>query len=176
MDPRFKKKIVISFSIIGVSIIGFGVAFYFLYVDLTAQTKKIYADRVAIAERANIIDSLSSLKRDSVEADTYRAAINQLLIPESQLLDFPRWIDGLARVRQVQSSFSFSGDQTQAAADAPGHISFSLGAQGSLPNIIDFLKDVEFRSPRFLVELDSIDATKNGVDYRVSTNGRVFFK
>ncbi len=176
MVSHFKRDLIISFSIIAGSIAVFGTLFYFLSQDLYLQSGKISADRSIINQRAATIDSLNNLKKDAPNADVYLKAMNKLLVPQDQLFDFSRWLDGIARVRQVGMSFHFNGNIVSSQGNSPSYIAFSLDLNGGIQNLLDFLKDVEFRSPRFLVRIDNFDFTKNDRGYRILSNGRVFFK
>lgn len=176
MQDYFKRELIISFSVIGISIVFFGALFYVLAGDISSKAQKISDDRAAALERAAAVDAIAGLKQGEPEAAKYRSAMDQLLVPEAQLLDVPKWLDGLARVRQVGETFAFQGNQVPAAGDTPGYINFSLGITGNFDSMLDFLKDVELRSPRFLVQLDKVELTSLDGSYQGSTNGRVFFK
>ena len=176
MPNRFKRSLVISGSVILGSVAIFAVAMYFLSQNLQNESEKIAAERIIISGRTAVLDSLASLKTNKAQADVYANAMNEILVMQDRLIDFPRWIDGLARGRNVASSFSFSGDVVQPGASNPGYANFSLSASGAVGDVIDFLKDVEFRVPRFLVDFTNIDFSGSGSNYRVSLSGKVFFK
>lgn len=177
MGPNhFKRELVISFSIIGGSIIVFGIVLYFLSKDLTSRANKLTVDRLFISQRAATIAALASLKTDAPKADMYLQAMSKFLVSQDQLFDFPRWLDGIARSRQVGMNFSFQGSQTPPQGDMPGFISFSLDLSGELSNLVDFLKDIEFKSTRFLVAIDNFDLRRSDSGYRILANGKVFFK
>lgn len=176
MPNHFKQEITLSLSIIGGSIIVFGVLLYFLSQDVVSQADKIVADRLVVSQRATAIEALAELKNNKPKANAYFEAMNKILVTQDQLLDFPRWLDGLARVRQVGMNFSFHGTQNPSTGSSPGFISFSLDLTGASQNLIDFMKDIEFRSPRFLATIDNFDFTRKESGYRIMANGKVFFK
>ena len=154
----------------------FGAVLYFLSRSLSLEANEIAADRLLISQRVAAIAAFAGSKTDAPKAGIYLEAMNKLLVSQDQLIDFPRWLNGLARVRQVGINFSFRGNQTPPQGDSPGFISFSLDLTGESSNMIDFIKDVEFRSPRFLAVMDNFDLTRNDSGYRILANGRVFFK
>jgi len=154
----------------------FAAILYFLSRDLQFQAEKIVADRALINRRAAVLGALADLKRDAPQADVYKRAMDKLLVSQDQLLDFSRWLDGLARVRQIGLNFSFRGSQVAPQGDAPGYIAFSLDLAGKLNNLVEFLKDLESLSPRFLVGLDGVDLTGDGSSYRILSQGKVFFR
>ncbi len=173
---HFKQEVRLSFAIIGGSIIAFGAMLYFLSQDFLSQADSVAADRLIITERAAAIGVLAGLKTDAPKAAPYLEAMNKILPPQDQLLDFRRWIDELARTRKVGMSFAFQGTQTPSHGDSPGFISFSLDITGLPSNLVDFMKDLEYKSPHFLVALDNLDFSKSVPNYRILINARVFFK
>ncbi|MBI4087453.1 MAG: hypothetical protein HY434_01335 [Candidatus Liptonbacteria bacterium] len=172
----FRRELTVNFSIIIGSMVVFAGILYFFSQELSSEAEKIVARRLLINQRVSAIGTLAALKKDAPQADAYLHAMNWLLVAQDQLLEFPRWLDGLARVRQTGIKFSFHGNQVAPRENSPGYIPFSLDLQGGLQNLTDFLKDVEFQSPRFLAEIDNFDITKNESGYRLSANGRVFFQ
>lgn len=166
----------ISFGIIGAAFVVFGAALYFLANDMAVQTKQIVLDRNLISERAAIIGVLADLKSNASQADRYRQAMDKILVKQDQLIDFPRWLEGLARSRGITFTFSFNGDPAPPTAAYPGYIGFSLSSGGSFGGLLDFLKDAESRSPQFLIDIASVDLNGGGSNYLISMSGRVFFK
>ncbi len=176
MPNHFRRELIVSLAIVGGSILIFASILYFLSEDLSFQAEKVVADRALINQRAAILGALADLKKDASQADIYKRAMDKILVLQDQLLDFPHWLDGLSRAHQVGLSFSFQGSQVPPQGETPGYIAFSLDLTGKLGDLIDFLKDVEFQSPRFLVSLDNVGLTKGDSAYRISSQGRVFFR
>ncbi|MBU6500637.1 MAG: hypothetical protein KGJ89_04260 [Patescibacteria group bacterium] len=176
MQNNFRRELFINFGVIVAVILIFGAVFYWFTGELSSQANQIAADRTLISKRTSAIAVLADLKDNSAQANTYKQAIDKVLVSQDQLLTFPNWLDSLARARQVTLSFSFQGNQTAPQGDSPGYIQFSINASGDLSNIISFIKDVEFQSPQFLVSLDGFSLSGAGSNYSVSLGGRVFFK
>lgn len=151
-------------------------ALYFLSQDLRSQVDQIVAGRASISERALMLESLADLKRTASQADVYKRAMDTVLVTQDQLIDFPRWLDSLARGRGVVFNFNFTGDPVQPHDTNAGYIGFTLIVNGTLDKIIASMEDVESKAPRFLVELDNFDLSGGGSDYRIFSNGRVFFR
>ncbi len=173
----FRKELIIGAAIFfgGMLIITAGL--YFLSNDITSKASTIVIDRALIGDRAQAIESLAGLKKNLSEAERYQKAIDKILVPQDQLIDFGRWLDGLARTRQVALSSAFDGTEVLPQAETLGSIGFSIDVSGALPNLLDFIRDVEVRSPRFLVDMVSFDMTRlSGSDYRATSRGRVYFK
>lgn len=176
MFNHFRRELIFGLAFIGGGIVVFTSAIYFFSQDLESRADKVVSDRTLINQRAAALGALADLKRDSPPADIYKRAMDKILVSQDQLLDFPRWLDGLARVRRIGLNFSFQGNQIAPGENAAGYVAFSLDLIGKLDDLVDFLKDVEFRSPRFLISLEGIDLTRNGTDYRILSQGKVFFK
>ncbi len=166
----------ISVALIVGGIAALSFALYVLSGDIVTEADKIIADRALIARRAQGIGALADLKRDAILAQSYKDAMTKLLVPQDKLFDFPHWLDGLASSRHVSASFSFDGTQSLPQPNFPGFNGFNLSVSGNnMQDVIDFIKDVEFRTPEFLVDISSFDITKNGDNYSVAMRGRIFF-
>ncbi len=145
--------------------------------DIASKASTIMTDRALIGDRSRALESLAGLKKDLPQAKRYQAAIDKILVAQDQLINFGRWLDGLARLRQVTISSAFDGTEIQPQDGALGSIGFTIDASGALPNLLDVLRDVELRSPRFLVDIIGFDLTRvSGSDYGVTAHGRVYFK
>lgn len=147
-----------------------------LSADVQAQADRIQKDRVLIRERSASIGALAELKARASQATLYEQKLNAFLPAQEQLLDFPRTLDNLARIRKVSLSFAFQGGQVTPQGGMPGAVGFTLDVAGAFPDILSFLNDVEIEPPRFLADLGSFDITRSGDSYRLLMPGRVFFK
>lgn len=147
-----------------------------LALDIEAQAGRIAEDRILLRDRTASVAALAELKMRAPQALAYEQKLNAFLPAQEQLLDFPRTLDNLARVRQVALNFAFQGGQTAPQGDTPGSVGFSLDITGTFEDIQGFLKDVELEPPRFLAAFDSFDVMRSGEDYRFLGQGRVFFK
>lgn len=166
----------ISLAILFGGTLVISAGFYFLSSDIDAQTAKIILDRALISQRSQAIAGLAELKRDEAQAKVYRDAMSALLVTQDQLIEFPHWLDDLARKRGVSLSFSFDPSPTLPQEGAPGYSGFSITVSGAIQSDIDFIRDVESRAPRFLVKLTNLDVTRSGAEYRIMSHGQVYFK
>jgi hypothetical protein len=176
MPNHFRRELTISAIVIFGGLAIFSAVFYLLSSDLISQTGKIVADKALLAKRTATLEALASLKKDAAGAVLYKQAMDRLLVSQDQLIDFPKWLDSLARVRQIGLNFSFTGDQVPPGIDTPGYIIFSIDINGALDNLIAFIRDIELQSPRFLVALSGFDLNKTDSNYRITSQGRVFFR
>ena len=176
MQPYFKHELLVGLSIIFGGILVFGITSFLLSVDIDTQAKEAAFARALIAERGAAFGALAELKQGASEAARYKEAMNKILVTQDQLIDFPRWREGLARGRGLSFSFSFQGGPTGASDSLPAYIPFSMRAAGGQENIIGFLKEVELQSPRFLINLETFSVRGGGGGYEFSGNGKVFFR
>jgi hypothetical protein len=172
----FKRKLILSFSIITVSVAGATAALYFLSGNIASQVKKVQADRSLINQDTSALDTVSVLREQLPQATAYEAAIDQLLPTQDGLIAFGDWVNTIAEAHQVTATVSFMGSPMPPSATAPGASDFSLEVDGPLDNIVAFLTDIESQSSGFLLQISSFDiAESNGSD-RLTGQGNVFFR
>lgn len=176
MGGHFRKRMVLGVLSIAGSIAVFGALLYWISGVLSDQAAAIVAARSVVEQQAQLVASLAVLKTMKPEVDKYRQALDALLPVKDDLVNFPAWIDGLSRAHQVGDTFAFQSKAVAAGEAQAGSIGFSLDAQGTYGDLADFLKDVEFKAPRYLVTLDGITLKRNGSTYRASVQGTVFFR
>lgn len=170
-----KNQLIISFSIIVVSVVAATVALYLISGDIAAQVKTIQADRASISQDTGALTLVSDLKKQESQVDGYQAAIDQLLPTQDGLIGFSSWIGTIANANQVTATVSFSGNPLPPVTGLQGSSGFSLEVDGSLANIVAFLKDVE-TSPGFLLQISSYDLVASGSGDRLTAQGVVFFR
>lgn len=179
MSKSYKTGIWVRAAVIGASIALFTGAFYWLIGDLGYQSTLITEHRVTIAKNAGLLDVLAHLKGVLPDVQEYKKQMDKLLPVEVELLNVQRWIDGVARVNQVESTFRFQPGSSAAKDDAAGFERFSLDVLGANPEkLFSFLKYLETKADRFMIVLDSIDVTArpNNEGFQVRTQGKVFFR
>ncbi len=176
MPTNFRRQILTATIIIGGSVMAFGAGFYFLSKSVGIQAEKIVTAQTFIAKDSAALAAFAELKKNAAEAALYQNAMEKVLVPKEQLLDFPRWLDGIARTRQVGLVFSFVGGESLPQAETPGFIGFSADITGTFDNLTAFIKDIEFNSARFLANFDGFDLTRSESNYRLVSQGKVFFK
>lgn len=176
MHQQFNRELLISFVILFGGLIVVGAAFFLLSRDLALQAEKAATARELIRQRAMVLEVLAGLKKEAPQAVAYKAALNRVLVSQDQLLDFPRWLDGLARGRRVALEFSFRGSQVAPEGQKPGSVGFSADLSGGLSSIVGFLKDIELQSSRFLLGLENFELNGGGDSYVLKISGRVYFR
>lgn len=177
MAENFRKKLLIGISLIVGGFLAFGAIAYFVSGILSAEAQKISLDRDTIRNHSDLIEGLAKQKSSSPEVEKFSQAVDLILPPKDQLVNLSGWLDSLSRARNVSVNFSFSGETVPVSGTNAGYIRFSLNISGDYANVIDFLRDIELKSPKYTVSFDTLDLKKNGVtNYIVITNGRVFFR
>ncbi len=173
---KFRNSLLIGTSIIVSSFIVFGVAAYFFSEAITAEAEKISEDRATINRNNQLISGLAEQKTIDPEVQKFTRAINLLLPTKDDLVNFSSWLNGLSRVYNIGVNFSFNGDAVSPEGDVAGFIRFTLNASGNYSDLVNFLRDVEMKDPRYTVSFDGFDLKRSGGDYQAGVSGRVFFR
>ncbi len=176
MVENFGRTIITGAISIVASIVVLGSLLYFLSGRVGGEAVKIVSDRGIIHKNSQLIEGLASIKANAPEIGKYAQALGVLLPAEDELVNFSTWLDGLSRARQVSESFSFQGKVVESSQSEAGYAGFSLDASGAYDNLVNFLKDVESKAPRYLVAFDSFDLKRGTGGYRALIRGRIFFR
>lgn len=177
MTENFHRKLIIEISLIAGGFLAFGIIAYFVSGMVAAEAQNISLDRNMIRNHSDLIEGLAKQKASSPEVEKFAQAIDLILPPKDQLVNFSSWLDSLSRAHNVSVNFNFSGETVQANGADAGYIRFTLNISGDYAGVTDFLRDVELKSPKYTISFDDFDLKRNGIaDYRVITNGRVFFR
>lgn len=171
-----RRGLAFYISLIGGGFLVAGVALWWFSNDIQSLAEKVVAERSRIERRAGAIEILASLKRDAPATEEYRRAIDLVLPSRDQLLDFPRWLEGVARAHRLDVDFRFQGAQVAAGENVPGYVGFWMRTGGKLEEIVAFLKGLELENSRFLVSLDAFDIKEAAGNYELMSQGRVFFR
>jgi Tfp pilus assembly protein PilO len=179
MASDFKKRLLISISIIICSAVAAGVGLYYLAGATTATVSGILTDRQLITSRTGALGTLATLRQQAPQVAAYQAAMDKLVPTQDGLINFTQWINTIAAQRQVVASVAFGGGSNVVQgilAQNFGTAPFSLTVTGDPNSIVAFLTDVESNVPGFLVDLNSFTLTKNSNNYELQSQGVVFFR
>ena len=171
----FQKKLILNIGIIVSAAVVFITAFYFLSDKIDILVKDISARKTLLASQSAEVDNLAKLKADQAQSINIKKRMDALLPTKNGILNFGKSVDALARVHSVSVGV-ITRDAAEATISAAGYSSFTINATGGLKDIRDFLSDLEFRAPSYLVSLDGIDISAQGGAYRADVSGRVFFQ
>lgn len=176
MAGSFRQKIILG-SLITITVIAVLISVIFwISARLDEEVDKIVTDRGIIQKHSQLIESLANLRTIEPEVSKYKKALNALLPPKDELVNFSKWLDGLARAYQVSENFSFQGEASPPSENQAGYINFNLDSRGAYDNLVNFLKDVESQAPRYLISFDDFDFRREGDIYRITLHGRIFFR
>lgn len=176
MPETFKKNLIVGVSIIAGSFLIFATAIYFLSGAIAAQAQKVTDAKNAIRTHSDLIEGLASQKALSPDVKKYEQAINLILPPKDDLVNFSKWLDGLSRAHNVNVGFNFNGDAVPSTDSAAGYIKFGINVSGQYTNLTDFARDVELKSAQYTVSFDSFDLKRSDNNYTSIISGRVFFR
>lgn len=176
MVEHFRWAILLGTISIIASIAVLGSVLYWLSGMLEKEAAAVAADRSVVLNNSRMIESLAAIKSNAQEVEKYSRAFDALLTTKDGLVNFSSWLDGLSRAHQVSENFSFQGNVVQSSGNSAGYTGFDLKARGAYDNLIDFLKDVEFKAPQYLVSFDDFDLSRNADAYNVVVHGRIFFR
>jgi Tfp pilus assembly protein PilO len=176
MQDNFRRESWISIAVIVGSLLVYGGLVWWFDRDLEAKAKDVALSRSLINQRAKSIEVLANLKRNSREVESRQEIMAQLIPVREELLNFPRWLEGIARLHGVAMVFSFDPGTTPPQGDRPGHENFRLTANGSYEELERFFRDIEQQSSRFLLSLNSFDLVRTESDYRATVLGRVYYR
>ena len=176
MPKSFRRSLIISLTAIFVGFIASAAAFYVLGIRLNSLSAKIEREQGLITQRTDVVDVLAELKKVAPEAEPYSRAMDSLLPTQDQLLDFPGYLETLAKNYGVSLSFNFQGEPSVAQKDSPGSLGFVLSLTGELSNNMEFLKALEAKSARFLLAVQNFSLSRVSGGYNMGVQGLVFFK
>ncbi len=177
MEQNFRKKVLVNTGIILSAFAIAAVLFSVLGGRLDAASAKIAADRNEAASRTYALENLSMLKTQEPEAAKYKEKLDTLLPNQDGLFSFITYLQGIAKLHQVDISFSYSGPAVAPVVGRPGYIPFTATLAGSSENIIAFIDDMESKSARFMVNFDTAELSGDrGSTYNATVKGKVFFK
>jgi hypothetical protein len=176
VEQSFQKRAWMNIGIIAAAFVVFGLVFYLLGNQLDATSQIIALDRNEAAGRSYALENLSTLKTQEPLAAQYKQKIDALLPSQDGLFAFINYVQAVGKIHQVDITFAYSGAAIPPTASGPGYILFNATVAGSIQNIYAFLADIESMSTLFMVNVDSLDMTTDGSNYRAALQGKVFFK
>lgn len=162
---------------IGVSFAIFGVLFFWFDNQIRGLSVDITQKKGLIRQRSTLNEALAVLKENLPLAKGYESSIALLVPPKDQLFfGLSSWLDSQERLYGVSAVLNFEGKEVEATGDTLGRVSFILNVIGPIDSALAFLKDIEIKSPRFLMSFDSTEIVKTAESYKIIVNGYAFFR
>lgn len=176
VDLQLKKRIAQASGIILGSLALFVGLFWWLATDIRAQTQKITELRAGIYQNQKVKELLPTLQKNAQTAQKYTDSLQKFFPHQNELLLVSSWFAQQARIAQIDFDFAFTQNQTNPTPTKPGNVGFTMKATGSVQNIAQFLKTIEYQAPRFAFTLQNINITQQAENtYRLTTQGTLFF-
>lgn len=173
MLKSFKQTLllrIISYAIVAVVLI---VATILLSLDISRRLSLIKEVGKKLAFRFQSTETLANLKQSEDQAKRDLLFLESRLPIQDKLLSFPPEMAALAQKYGVTAKVVFSSE-TLGLEDQPGSQAFSLAADGSLNNWINFLEAME--KSRYLINFQSFNLAGKDDSLKTTINGKVFFQ
>ena len=162
-----------AFSIRIGALVGIAAMFagliYALGGDMVRRREIAQAGQEELASRAQLFESLVSLRAGAIRAEALAPRLEEILPDEGQLLKFTKTVEALARFHQVETKFIFGGG---GSAETAGAHAFVLTASGAFGTIIRFIKAIE-ESP-YITSFSSFELTRGGNVFSMVARGKVY--
>jgi Tfp pilus assembly protein PilO len=176
MTQHFRKELILNISLLAGTFAVLTAGLVWMQRDINGHNAAIVENRTLIYRQSHAAEALAQLKQDAPLAARYEKLLGNLLPTQDQLLEFRKFVDSIGHLRRLGTVFQFQSIQVQPQLAAAGHAPFVLEATGDYADIAAFLKEIEVKNSRFIVDIGnvSIESVGNGA-YKLSARGRVFF-
>ena len=171
MSKDFKRVMAVNLSIVAVVVIILLGLVALLRADINRRADEVIALKNKVALRYKAIEALASLQRNSEKARVEKLSLITMLPISDKLINFPRDMSSLAKKNNVDIGFSF-GEEIAGSETNPGYLSFSMTADASFINWLNFINNIE-RS-RYIVSFDSFNLVGDEKKFKSIINGKVF--
>lgn len=177
MNHQFQKKVWLGLGLIFAGIVVLGAPSFWLAGKIEKDAGRAALTQASVAGYSRAVAILAELKSKSSEVESYGSRLNALLPGKDDLIEFPKFLEEQGRIRQVSVKFAFQGGAaTEPQGNQPGSVGFTLDVTGSYERLKSFFEGMETGSAKFMTVLDSVDMNLSGNEYRVTAQGRAFFK
>lgn len=169
----FRRRLTIEILIYALIITALSVLLYFLAGTITTKTNEIASLRGQLDFWAKSTESLAGLKQDAAQASTYLPLLQSDIPSKDQLINFLPDLDVLAKENKVNLNHSLGSQQPDANYNRLTVTSFSLAAQGTLLNIINFVKAI--KTSRYPIQFNAADLVRDSQgSFTMTIGGQVF--
>jgi hypothetical protein len=175
VEQTFQKRTWMNVGLIVATFAVFGIVFYFLAQKIDALGGEIIMARGQAAERTYALENLSMLRAAAPQAANYKKQLDALIPKQDDIFGFQAFLQSMARVHQVDVSFSYDGAPVLSVGTQPGYFPFSANVTGAVQNSREFLDELESKTTKFLVNIDTVDVTADQSSYHTDIKGKVYF-
>lgn len=127
---------------------------WWLGFDISRRVATIENNTRNLVLRSSATEAIAFLRQSAEKAQSGRIFIENILPSVDKIIDFPKEVQGLAKLNQLDLIFTF-GEETAATEAAPGQISFNLNIKGQRDNLFKFLRSLE--KSRYLIEFNNFN-------------------
>lgn len=168
----FKKKLLLNIGISLGIILILGVALFFLSSEIKNNAKEIQEVKEKMVLRSQTTKSIALLRRESEQVEPYLAKLDNILITKDKLVNFSQDLNAIAKQNKINFKISL-GKEIPKTESKLGEINITMTINGTLDNLIKFLKDLE--NIQYFVKLNKLDFTKKGNGFEGILNGVIFY-
>jgi len=172
MKDSFRRQIIVKISLAFVAVILMVGAIFFLNSLVSAKAGFIFSTRSDLNNRINLVNQLTQLKAAAAEATPYIEKLSKALPPRDALLSLQVDLNDIAHKYSLGFGFKFVGEESKIGNNIKS-APFQINIQGTYPNIINFLKDLE--SGSYFISLSDADIVGSPTSYNASISGQIFF-
>lgn len=119
------------------------------------------------------IRSLEELKKEAEQARQIFPKLENRLISESRLEEFPKSFEESAKKRILAAKLEM-GDKSPGGDVLPGAQNFHTTAKGAFAGIVNLLNDL--RAQNYFIKVADLELKSSGRDFEANINGKIFFQ
>lgn len=168
---QFKTRLTLSLTIAVSAAVALLAATFWLRFDINKRAAAIREAKKELAFRFETAELTATLKKDFETAKAQRVLLETLLPPQDKLINFSKEVNELAKKNKIDTNFSF-GQEVAAAEQEPGYISFTITANATLADWLNFIESLERLS--YFVNFNSFNLVADGDQFRSIINGKIF--
>jgi hypothetical protein len=171
----YKKSFYINIGVILTVVALFVLFFILLRLNILREASIISDIKLKKAFVSESAENLSSLVKDWAIVKNYSQQVSLLVPSKDDLVALSKDINAIARQDNVSLSFNFGSESNPTGAGALGSISFTATADGSMANVLAFLKDIENKYYALKANVLELSRPSSGLT-RLSLNGQIFYE
>ena len=169
----YKRIIIKPVGISLASIALFTLVIFIVQADINRRSAEYIDKQSQITNNSESIKSFVSLQADSEKSKQYGPIVDNYFISRDQLINFPKDINAMAHQSSLDFTVNFGAETTLTKTD-PRKTAIYLTSQvpANFTNFIGFLKYLE--NSYYIVNLNNLDASQEGNQFKVNLTGQVF--
>lgn len=167
----FKKHLLIIIGIPAGICALIIVAIIFIGFDIGNKAKETNEKRLTFLSQLAIADSLVSLKKDSEQIKGYYAILENIVPQRDRLVLFPKDLSAIGKQSNLDIKITL-GQGTSVGTTNLWLTNFKMAGNGNFENLMNFIKTLN--NGQYLINLKSLDFTKENSNFKTLIEGQVF--